>query len=394
MTLRAGVGRSLNKQAAIAGREAARAALGRLGAVPPRAALLFATVGYEQKALVDAAGEVLGDLPLLGCSAEGIITREGSYEGSHGVAIVVLGGQNLQARVHAVEGLSTGPEAKGRALGEAVAAGGGADLLLLFPDGLSADCSALLAALDAALPGVPVVGGTAGDAMRMARTYQYAGRQVLSDGAVALALRGVQAHVAISHGCDPIGIECTITRAEGSRVYEIDGRPAWELYAEYIEQGEEAPEPVEITHLCLGERLSPEEASGYGAYLIRTPLGRDEETGALIFPGGLKSGTRVQMVRRNPDRIAASAVEIARRIREGEDRPPALVLQFDCAGRGRVIFGERVNDTLIRPMHETVGPEPAWFGCHTFGEIAPLAGRTRFHNYTAVLCALCERERP
>ena len=30
----------------------------------------------------------------------------------------------------------------------------------------------------------------------------------------------------------------------------------------------------------------------------------------------------------------------------------------------------------------------SWIGLHTYGEIGPVAGRTWFHNYTAVLCAL------
>ncbi len=39
--------------------------------------------------------------------------------------------------------------------------------------------------------------------------------------------------------------------------------------------------------------------------------------------------------------------------------------------------------------HE-LGRETPWIGFHTFGEIAPIAGETFYHNFTVALCALYE----
>ena len=67
------------------------------------------------------------------------------------------------------------------------------------------------------------------------------------------------------------------------------------------------------------------------------------------------------------------------------------MFQFDCAGRGRLMFGPRASDEIVRPLQQILGPATPWLGFHTYGEIAPLRGRPRYHNYTVALCAIFER---
>jgi small ligand-binding sensory domain FIST len=69
------------------------------------------------------------------------------------------------------------------------------------------------------------------------------------------------------------------------------------------------------------------------------------------------------------------------------------VLQFDCAGRGRIIFGDHATETVVTPIQDVLGHDLPWLGFHTYGEIAQLAGKPYYHNYTVVLCALYDAER-
>ena len=41
-------------------------------------------------------------------------------------------------------------------------------------------------------------------------------------------------------------------------------------------------------------------------------------------------------------------------------------------------------------MQEEIGVAIPWIGFHTFGEIAPIAGKSYYHNYTVALCAVFE----
>ena len=95
------------------------------------------------------------------------------------------------------------------------------------------------------------------------------------------------------------------------------------------------------------------------------------------------------MARRDPERIREKAIRSAERIAERRrGQSPLAVLQFDCTGRGRLLFGERTTDDLITPMQAALSTTAPWLGFHTYGEIAPVLGRTHYHNYTVVLLAI------
>jgi hypothetical protein len=77
-------------------------------------------------------------------------------------------------------------------------------------------------------------------------------------------------------------------------------------------------------------------------------------------------------------------------LEEGRGDEPALVLQFDCAGRGQALFGSRTAEHIVHPLREVLGTKTPWIGFHTYGEIAAIGDETHYHNYTVVLCALYE----
>ena len=116
----------------------------------------------------------------------------------------------------------------------------------------------------------------------------------------------------------------------------------------------------------------------------------DPDNGALFFPsGGLTTGQKIRLTRRDPQRIKASARACADRILNSKPGlEPAAVFQFDCAGRGRVLFGSCAAEEIVQPLQEALGKTTPWIGFHTYGEIAPLAGSLHYHNYTVALCAL------
>jgi hypothetical protein len=398
MATRAAVAKSDNRNATRAGHEVATAALAQLGGRADLV-LVYATAGYEQPALLASIRAVVGDTPLAGCSGEGVISQDGSDERAHAVVAMAIASDAATFDTFSVEGLAKEPRAAGEALGKKVRERSGerhGRCLLVFPDGITGNTTVLLHALEDAL-GMPLViaGGTAGDLANFERTFQYHDGRVLSDAVSAVLVGGdVDIETTVSHGCEPIGSVRTVTKSDGGTVYEIDGRSAWSVFKEYLD-----PESVDLSaadsvHLAFGEQLPQTAAEGYGRWVMRTPFRLDKESGALFFPGSLAQGAKIQMTRRDPDRIRASALASARELaarRPGER--PSIVLHFDCAGRGRIIFGERASEYAITPMQEVLGRDLPWIGFHTYGEIAQLGGSAYYHNYTVVLVALYDRER-
>lgn len=95
------------------------------------------------------------------------------------------------------------------------------------------------------------------------------------------------------------------------------------------------------------------------------------------------------MTRRDTEQIRRSAEECARSLRqESGQAKPVMVLQFDCAGRGKIMFGGCAAGEIVEPLHAEMGSSIPWAGFHTYGEIAPIAGHPLYHNYTVALCAL------
>jgi hypothetical protein len=397
MATTATVAKSDNRDPSRAGREVARRALAELG----RRAdlfLVFAAAGYDQAALIAAIAGEGGDTPLAGCSGEGVITQAGSDERAHAVVLMAIASDKATFDTFFVEGLSRDARAAGLALADRVRRldQRRGRCLLLFPDGVTGNSTALLAALQERLPyPVTIAGGTAGELAKFERTFQYHDGRVLSDAVSAVLIGGdVAVETAVSHGCEPIGGVRTVTRSDGGTVYEIDGRSAWSVFKEYLDGNPVDLSAADSVHLSFGERLPKRTGDGYGQYIMRTPFALDRESGALFFPGSLAQGSKIQMTRRDPDRIRKSAMQSANELAARRPRQrPNLVLHFDCAGRGRIIFGDHATEMAITPIQEILGRDLPWVGFHTYGEIAQLEGTAYYHNYTVVLLALFDCER-
>ena len=393
MSTHIAVGQSLLAESTAAGREAARDALGRMGVVPDavRTALVFATAPHDQAGVLAGVRAAVPGAQITGCSGEGVIVQHATHERDRAVAVLLCASPTLTLDPRVYADYDADPAARGRALADDVNACPDAIAVLVFPDGLTGNCTALLDALQARLTrSVPILGGTSADAMALERTYQYGPDGASTNAVTAVIVRGQgRLEFAVSHGCMPIGLERTVTRAEGGWVQEIDGRPAWDVFKEYLEGDPPDLQAEGVIHLCIGKPLDDTARLDYDApHVIHTPLHLDKETGALFFPGGgLSSGERIRLTRRDAARIRETALGCAQKLVRPEQRP-AAVFQFDCAGRGRALFGSYAADEIVRPLQAELGTDVPWIGFHTFGEIAPIGGRSYYHNYTVVLCAL------
>jgi hypothetical protein len=243
---------------------------------------------------------------------------------------------------------------------------------------------ALGAGLNAELPDeVVVTGGLAGDGDRFERTWVLFANDCTDHAVAAVGLYG--AHVDVGHGSrggwDIFGPQRRITRSEGNVLYELDGRPALELYKHYL--GDRA------SGLPATALLFPLALKGSGEELIvRTVLAVDEEAQSMVFAGDVPEGALAQLMRANFDRLIEAASTAARDAMAGG---PTLSVAISCVGR-RLILGERTEEEL----EATLGSLPEGsrqIGFYSYGEISPLvsAGSCTLHNQTMTLTTIRER---
>ena len=394
MSTKAGVGMSHHRNPQVAGREAGEKALETAGIERPDFVFAFASVGYDQQALLGAVRKATQGAPLCGSSGEGIIAGTEADESNFSVAVMAISSDELRFNSAIATDLKRDSEGVGRRIAEALRPKIGHDALgvVMLADGLTLNFDRFLSGFEAAVGldrPLPLFGGTSADNWEMKHTYQYSDDRVVSDGVACVLVSG-RANVAwsVNHGCLPIGVERKVTKCQGNVIYEIDGKPILQVLKEYLVGDEIDNWNKTVVNLCLGFK-APGSMRDYDEYLIRFMPAKDDATGSITISTEVTEGTSVWMTRRDFEKIAKGVDRIAQEIQTATGgRTPKLVLQFDCAGRGKVVLRDQQKADLQKKLRGTFTSDVPWMGLYTYGEIGPVGAQNAFHNYTAVVLAI------
>jgi len=394
MGTQVGVGISHHRHPDTAGKMAVEQALLQAAVERPDFVLMFATVGYNQQALINSVRSATHRAPLIGCSGEGVITLGEADESNFSVAVMIICSDELHWHHGVTTGLKEDATQVGTNVGQAIKAQFAPDArsLFLLADGLTFNFDKFIQGLNHQLLNeypLPVFGGLSADNLAFKQTYQYYDDQVISDGVVWAILSGqVRLAWAINHGCVPIGNKRIITRCDGNIIYEIDHKPAVDILQEYLTPNEIDHWEKAILNLCLGFK-APEDMQNRDEYVIRFIPNKDDETKSIQIQTEVTVGTEVWMTRRDHEKIKCGIQQMAMDITtQLGNAVPKFILQFDCSGRGKMVFRDHLKIDLLNDFQKQVGPNVPWLGLYTLGEIGPIGLRNCFHDYTAVVVAV------
>lgn len=329
--------------------------------------------------------EALADLrrafPLavhVGCSTSGEILADEILDGSLTVALARFERTTLVEACTAIRDPADSHDA-GLRLGARLRAPG-LRAVLLLSDGLAVNGARLVDGMNEGVgPGVTVVGGLAGDGERFARTWVLCDGERREGHIVALGLFGdvLRIDAAAGGGWSDFGPERQITRASGQILHALDGRPALDLYKDYL--GEFASE---LPGAALRFPLLVKSAQPDSEPLVRTVLGVDEFDRSMTFAGDIPEGGTARLMRAGHSRLVDAAGEAASAAATGAGTPgSALVLSVSCVGR-RIVMGQHAEDEL-EAVTEVFPPGCVNVGFYSYGEIAPAGGAlSRLHNQT------------
>ena len=359
---------------------AAEEALESLGGGTVSLAVLFATPQYSRRAeaLLGALRSVLGPVPMIGCVAESVVGGSREVESEPGISLW------LAAETGPVETFSMGyVQARGGGLygGYRFEADGGLHLLLCDPD--TFPVGKLLEHLNESVPGALIAGGMAGRGSARRGPHMFLDGKVVDSGAVGVRVAGVTADLVVSQGCRPIGSPYTVTRAEGNVMHELGGRPPFERLKEIVATLPESDRDLLGNGgLQLGRVIDEYRAEQrHGDFLVRSVVGADPDTGAIVTGDEIEVGQTVQFHVRD----AESAHEDLREALEREvtalaGREPAAALLFTCNARGSRLFSTPNHDAGL--VAKLLGEIPsAGFFCA--GELGPVGGKNFLHGFTA-----------
>jgi len=350
--------------------------------------LAFAAPRYGRDTA--ALGELRRAFPTshhLGCSTSGEIHGATVVDDSISVAIVQFERSWLRPACAHV-GAADESYAAGRDIGRQLAAEPELKGAFVLSDGLAVNGSQLVRGLNDVLPpDVVITGGLAGDGDRFRETW------TLLDGlpraGVVAAIGFYGPSVRLGHGSqggwDLFGVERRVTRSRGNVLYEIDGKPALQLYKEYLgDRASALPASALLFPLALRSDERDQKT------IVRTILAVDETEQSMLFAGDIPQGSLVQLMRANFDRLIQGAGRAARNTgASDEGADPILSIAVSCVGR-RLVLGERAEDECEATM-DALPPRTEQLGFYSYGEISPWAtGSCDLHNQTMTLTTISE----
>jgi hypothetical protein len=372
-----------------------------LGATDPRCDLVIihASLGHNYQDLVDQTRALVPSARVVGASCCGIVGSEGVSESMKDVALMTVRGPGQIAVAH-VDGIH-GHNAyeKSVELAEALRrANPAVNMVYFLASGIDIANDRCIAGLESVLGrDVTIFGATSSDNMRGVVSYQMVDDRVYEHAAYAVGFADptLEVDTQATHGFVAEGEPLVVTAADGHRILQLNGRPAWSEYTSRLGLPPSATPGDTIPIGALAERLPEPLAREYGNEHILRVVTKREENGAMHYATVCPVGTPLWLTVRDEGRIFADMDRMMGQFESrSRGRKPVAVFHADCLARGRYLFNRVMKEELVGRMQyplSTAGVPPPWLGMYGFGEFARLGGANTYHNYTTALYALYRR---
>jgi len=380
------------------GFELAEEAAGSLSHGVPAWGLLVVGGQHDGAEVLASASERLGGIPIVGGACVGTITTAGASYSGFETALMLFG--TPPSAILRERGIAGNEYAAGRRLGVALSEHlDGSSTVLLFYDTPRADGAGLVVGSEL-LDGIYSAIGEATDCVLGAGLigdpactggFIYTGDGCERDAVVAVVLPAAQVPtVDVMHGILPLGAVHEVTAAKGTRIHELDGRPAVQVLMDDlgISQADLLDRPLAFSVL-LGRRaddvrVPPSDTEGM---LIRLIVAVDPQAGWVqLFESDLGVGDRVEVMLRDPHGIFETVAKGAESLRARADQTTAFGLYIDCAGRIAPFSGTEEDEATV--IAAGIPPGMPFLGFYVGREIAPIRGRSRPHDWSGVLLTM------
>lgn len=337
--------------------------------------------------LADIRAGTPPSVPVVGCTTSGEIATSGPTDG--GLVVVALGGPDFSV----ASALATNASARLRDAGAEVALAARAiddrpyQVLLLLTDGLAGDQQEIVrGAYSVVGAQVPLVGGCAGDDLRMESTFVLFGDTVVNDAVVGVAIGSTAPFgIGVRHGWRKVGEPMLVTASVGSRVLTIDDEPALDVYLRRLGAPASASkDAAAFTRYALTHPLGLNRRSGEE---VRFIAGADFDERSLQCIAQVPQGGLAWIMEGDDESVlAATDAACADALAQISGNHPLGLLAFDCIAR-RGVIGDTGIQHEVRRIADSVDGAPV-AGFYTYGEIARSTGTGGFHNQTLVVLAV------
>ncbi|MCK5116167.1 MAG: FIST C-terminal domain-containing protein [Candidatus Aegiribacteria sp.] len=392
------IGKSQNTESEKAGREAAGEAKNQITDNDSISwVLAFCGGRYEPEKVLKGIRSELGNIDIYGGSSAGIITNSSlGYTGYEcGLAIFTAPFPVPEAVM--IDNMEAGEYEAGRNLGHELAkVTVEGNTVLVFYDNVRSSPPPVLYTGSQLVDGIydglagknlHIIGaGMVGD-FTFSPSFLFNGSRTTKHSAIAIVLPDtLTSHTAIMHGCTPVSSFLEITKINGPVLYELDGRPATDVFSEML-----GTEPADLSNskipflVALGRKYGDLYAKfDERSYVTRLVINANPEEGSVtLFEADFQLGTKVQIMSRDNRMMVESVEKRTAELLETIEGKPEFALYIDCAGRASGFSGSEVEEAGI--VRKLIGSSMPLLGFYSGVEIAPLMGHSRPLDWTGVL---------
>lgn len=178
-------------------------------------------------------------------------------------------------------------------------------------------------------------------------------------------------------GWKPLGRKFQVTKSQGSRLQELDGIPAYEVYHKYLN----IKNDENFFYNTLEFPLFYEHND---TTILRTPVSSNAD-GSINMSSDMDIGSVVRISYGDPSTIVESIRQDSQRL---ADFSPDVLHIFSCAAR-RTFWTNKEPTYEIQPLQDI----SASCGFFSHGEFLRTKGNLNQHNVTLVIAAMREGEK-
>jgi hypothetical protein len=359
--------------------------------------LIHSTVGHNFPPMLAKAAAMCPNVTIVGCTGSGVIYRRGVNESMRALAVMSISGPEVAVSFRDGVTSSNGRELATQAARELQGKLGGINAILLYTPFTDIACDEILAGIESVFGrDMPIAGGVAGDNVKFATSFLFHGQTVSEHGVLMIGLADPELELLsiAHHGNRPVGTPFRVTAADGNRILELDGEPAWPHVVQRLGLPAGTTPVGAIPLAAFGIEIENSARDSYDSAHVMLVPSRTDEAGCAQVSATVAPGTKVQLMQRDEDRIFAGVDWMLRRLETMVDgREILAVFHCDCLARGRLTFDRVSKDEIIGKLQKPLigDREVPWLGLYGYGEYCPLAGRNTLHTFTTSLFPVVRR---
>jgi small ligand-binding sensory domain FIST len=361
--------------------------------------IINTAMGHNFKDLLNEAHRLSPDAQIVGCTAGGIIGKEGPDESIKALAIMAIKGPKEEFAVSASESsiISDPYNCSAKLAKDLKNKNKGINLILLYPSGSTWEYDKIIKGVESVFgPEVTIIGGVSIDG-KLVSDFQFFGEKVIEKSAVIVGFADptIELISQATVGFDIIGNPIEVTRSEKNHLFELNGKNAWEYLMDKLEMPY-STSALDVVHVtCLAAEIQGRSHKNFDSRFRVVGGLVHEPDGSIFTIADVPVGTKLWLARGNEKKVFAGVDHMMTRILERLDgRKPLAVFHADCSGRGKVLLNRIMKDEIVHRLQYPICKveDIPWLGIYGGGEITPVDGENQILFYTSSLYVLTRRK--